>query len=44
VHQLIDLDLLSVEQRLAVRHGKDFSTLNTGFVLADVSGAHGSDP
>jgi hypothetical protein len=34
VHQLIDLDLLSLDQRQATRHPADFSGLNPGFVSA----------
>ena len=34
VHQLIDLDLLSLDQRVASRHPGDFSGLNPGFALA----------
>ncbi|EQD31005.1 UBA/ThiF-type NAD/FAD binding fold containing protein, partial [mine drainage metagenome] len=34
VHQLIDIDLLSLEQRIAVRHAGDFGGLNPGFVMA----------
>ncbi len=32
VHQLIDIDLLSIDQRQAIRHDVDFSRLNPGFV------------
>ncbi len=35
VHQLIDLDLLSLDQRVASRHCQDFSHLNPGFVRAE---------
>jgi PhoD-like phosphatase, N-terminal domain len=38
VHQLIDLDLLSLDQRQAVRHPGDFGALNPGFVSAASSG------
>lgn len=31
-HQLIDLDLLSIDQRQAIRHDVDFTRLNPGFV------------
>ncbi|MBU1057863.1 MAG: ThiF family adenylyltransferase [Proteobacteria bacterium] len=34
VHQLIDIDLLSLSQRLVSRHPKDFANLNPGFVMA----------
>ena len=34
VHQLIDIDLLSLSQRLVSPHPKDFSGLNPGFVMA----------
>ena len=34
VYQLIDLDLLSLDQRVASRHPGDFSGLNPGFTLA----------
>lgn len=34
IHRLIDLDLLSLDQRVASRHGDDFSGLNPGFTLA----------
>jgi len=34
VHQLIDLDLLSLDQRVASRHLDDFGRLNPGFALA----------
>jgi hypothetical protein len=34
VHQLIDLDLRSIEQRTAVRHSLDFRATNTGFLAA----------
>lgn len=34
VHQLIDIDLLSLSQRLVSRHPKDFTNLNPGFVMA----------
>jgi len=33
VHQLIDLDLLSLEQRTVVTHTRDIGALNPGFVL-----------
>lgn len=33
LHQLIDLDLLSPDQRLAALHSRDFSRLNPGFAL-----------
>jgi len=33
LHQLIDLDLLSPDQRLASLHSRDFSHLNPGFAL-----------
>ena len=31
VHQMIDMDLLSLDQRVASRHKRDFSHLNPGF-------------
>ncbi|MFH1554508.1 MAG: thiamine biosynthesis protein ThiF [Pseudomonadota bacterium] len=34
VHQLIDLDLLSLDQRVASRHPGNFDGLNPGFTLA----------
>jgi hypothetical protein len=34
VHQLIDIDLLSLEQRVASRHSGDFGGFNPGFVMA----------
>lgn len=34
VHQMIDLDLLSLDQRVASLHPSDFSRLNPGFALA----------
>lgn len=34
VHQLIDLDLLSLDQRVASRHPGNFGGLNPGFTLA----------
>lgn len=34
VHQLVDVDLLSLEQRLASLHPSDFSRLNPGFAFA----------
>lgn len=34
VHQLIDIDLLSLDQRLVVPHRTDFSALNPGFMPA----------
>lgn len=34
VHQLIDVNLLSLDQRLAIRHRADFSALNPGFAIA----------
>ena len=34
IHRLIDLDLLSLDQRVASRHGGDFSALNPGFTSA----------
>lgn len=39
VHQLIDVDLLSLDQRQAVRHPADFGALNPGFVSAASSGS-----
>lgn len=33
VHQLIDLDLLSIDERQAIRHHLDFARLNPGFVI-----------
>ncbi len=35
VHQLIDIDLLSLDQRVASRHPGDFRGLNPGFALAE---------
>ncbi|MFG1247862.1 hypothetical protein [Xanthobacter flavus] len=35
VHQLIDLDLLCLDQRVASRHPGDFGGLNPGFTLAE---------
>jgi len=32
VHELIDLDLRSADHRLVVRQGRDFSSLNPGFI------------
>lgn len=32
VHQLIDVDLLSLDERQAIRHSVDFTRLNPGFV------------
>jgi len=37
LHQLIDVDLLSLDQRQIVRHSRDFSALNPGFVSAGTS-------
>lgn len=34
VHQLIDVDLLSLDQRVAPKHRRDFSHLNPGFTAA----------
>jgi hypothetical protein len=34
LHQVIDVDLQSLDQRVAVRHSTNFSTLNPGFALA----------
>ena len=34
LHQLIDVDLLSVDQRVASRHPCDFGGLNPGFAMA----------
>ena len=39
LHQLIDLDLKSVEQRVAVAQQREFGTLNPGFVR--ISGGRG---
>ncbi|MBC7283586.1 hypothetical protein [Hoeflea sp.] len=33
-HQLIDIDLLSLDQRLVSRHSNDFGDLNPGFLMA----------
>ena len=33
IHQLIDIDLLSLDQRLTSRHPNDFSCLNPGFAI-----------
>ncbi len=35
VYQLIDLDLLSLDQRLVSRHSNDFANLNPGFTMAN---------
>ena len=35
-HHLIDLDLLSIEQRLSVPHSQNFQNINTGYALARV--------
>ena len=35
VHQMIDLDLLSLDQRVASRHQWDFTHLNPGFTASD---------
>jgi hypothetical protein len=35
IHRLLDLDLLSLDQRVASRHSADFGAFNPGFVLAD---------
>lgn len=35
VHQLIDLDLLSLDQRVTSRHSQDFSHLNPGFATVN---------
>ena len=34
IYQLIDVDLLGLDQRLAIRHSQDFSGLNPGFTRA----------
>lgn len=34
VNRLVDIDLLSIDQRVAIPHTKDFSRLNPGFILA----------
>jgi hypothetical protein len=34
VHQLVDIDLLGLDQRLVSRHPNDFSDLNPGFTMA----------
>ena len=34
VHQLIDVNLLSLDQRLAIEHRTDFRALNPGFAIA----------
>jgi hypothetical protein len=36
VHQLIDVDPLSLDQRIASLHPGDFSSLNSGFALAAI--------
>lgn len=36
VHQLVDVDLLSLDQRIASRHPGDFGNLNPGFALATI--------
>ena len=41
VHQMIDLDLLSLDQRVASRHPRDFSHLNPGFTTAILPSAGG---
>ena len=41
VHQMIDLDLLSLDQRVASRHRRDFSTLNPGFTDSLLQNTHG---
>lgn len=38
VHELVDLDLRSLEHRLAVQQKRDFGTLNPGFVLIGSTG------
>ena len=35
-HQLIDVDLLSLDQRVTSLHSGDFSSLNPGFALAAI--------
>jgi hypothetical protein len=37
VHELIDLDLQAVEHRSVVPHNFDFSSLNPGYVLANIA-------
>lgn len=34
VHQMMDLDLLSLDQRVVSRHQRDFSQLNPGFTMS----------
>ena len=34
VYQLIDIDLLSLDQRLASQHPNDFADINPGFTMA----------
>ena len=34
VYQLIDVDLLSLDERLASRHSNNFASLNPGFTMA----------
>src|SRR3546814_11202278 len=40
VHQLVDIDLLGLDQRLVSRHPNDFSDLNPGFTMAKIGRAH----
>jgi hypothetical protein len=35
IHKLIDIDLLSLDQRLVSRHSDSFANLNPGFTMAD---------
>ena len=37
IYQLIDIDLLSIDQRLASQHPSDFGDLNPGFTMATVT-------
>ena len=41
VHQMIDLDLLSLDQRVASRHQRDFSHLNPGFTASMLPSSRG---
>ena len=34
VHQMMSLDLLSLDQRVVSRHQRDFSRLNPGFTMS----------
>ncbi len=41
IHRMLDIDLLSLDQRVASRHSRDFSALNPGFARSVRRGAHG---